>query len=149
MSTYRMKSPQLSLADIFALVAISATAFWLYTRAHPFGPLYAWLVVAAIVWLAGQRLEYPPCRIFAYAMITFGLLAIPSFAIDGHCVPPDRLKLLAEGDTMEEVTSAIGDPLEVSSAGDGKEWLYGGSTWCHVRIFFDQSGLVKRIEHDH
>lgn len=85
----------------------------------------------------------------AAVMFALGVLTIPYFAVDGHCVSPYQLKRVHVGAKAFEVKSILGTPSSVEARGNGSDWLYAGPTWCHVIISFDSEGIVVDIEHDH
>lgn len=146
--------PRFSIAALFAWVAIVSILLALFVSFYPFGPLVAWLAAAGMIIAANRkyRNERPvaPSNGFAIWMIVVGLLALPFFTMEGHCVPPYRLERVEAGFSRSEVIKKLGKPSDVASLpGGGEEWCYSGFTWCIVRIKFDQDGSVEKVSHDH
>lgn len=140
---------QFGLASMFALVAVSAVLVWLFIYVYPFGPLLAWFGAAILVARVALRTQSRPLGFACAVMFAFGILAVPIFAIEGHCVSPYQLKRIHVGSTAAEVKSVLGKPTAVTANPAGDDWMYSGSTWCQVSISFDSNDVVEFIEHDH
>lgn len=140
---------QFSLTSLLALIAAAAVLIWLFVSVYPFGPLLAWFGAASLVAKFALKIQNRPLGFACAMMFAVGILAIPYFAIQGHCVSPYQLKRIHAGATTTDVISILGKPSSIEHGASGDDWRYSGRTWCLVTISFDSDGIVEAVEHDH
>lgn len=83
------------------------------------------------------------------AAVIVALFLAASYLMGSHPVALSRLSQIHEGTPASDVENLLGVPSEVTRSADGDEWTYGGFHWCIVRVRFDASGKVEKVEHDH
>jgi hypothetical protein len=138
-----------SLRRLFALVAVTAIAFWIYGIAYPLGGALVWILLWAAVVGIAIRSNRKLVAICAGLMLMFGTLALPVVAIKGHAVPIRDLSQVRTGDSTDAVQSILGRPATIRDSTTGPRWLYSGPAWCHVTIQFGGDDKVLYVSHDH
>ncbi len=129
--------------------AAAALAYWLLTTFHPFGLLYAWLLVITYAGWIGIRRHRQRIIDVAVLMVIVGLVGFPMVAMTGHPVSLERLSHIHDGSSAEDVLTLLGTPSKVDLSDDGEIWIYSGVTWCFVTIQFSHDRTVVDVVHDH
>ena len=87
-------------------------------------------------------------EIAALLFITF--LSLAAWWSGGHGALLAALARVQPAMTHEQVVALLGHPGTINGSSDGSQsWYYTRMTWCQVKVYWNERGIVEGTDHDH